>query len=72
VRDSGEIRLEIADDGQGMHPEILARVHAGVAGVGTAGMLERVRYFGGRLEITSGETGTRIRASLQLSKATLA
>ena len=33
-------------------------------GVGVAGMQERVRQLGGRLEITSGEKGTCVRTML--------
>jgi len=72
IRESRNIRLEIVDEGKGIPPELLNRVHAGVGGVGTAGMRERIRHCGGRLEITSGNTGTCIRTFLPLSEARLA
>jgi two-component system NarL family sensor kinase len=39
-------------------------------GVGISGMRERVRQVGGRLEIKSGPHGTRITATLPVTKAT--
>ena len=40
----------------------------GVVGVGIAGMGERIEQLGGRLEITSGDLGTTLRARLPLVK----
>jgi len=58
------VQLEIADEGRGMPPEILASEGSGFAGVGIAGMRERIRGLGGRLEIQSDGGGTRIQAVL--------
>jgi two-component system NarL family sensor kinase len=58
------VRLEVADLGRGIPPEILAPEGARFAGVGIAAMRERIRGLGGRLEIQSDAGGTRIQAVL--------
>ena len=58
----GEIVLVISDDGKGFPPEILV-TSAGL-GVGIAGMRERARQLGGRLEIHSSSVGTEVMAIL--------
>jgi signal transduction histidine kinase len=60
------VQLEIADAGRGIPPEILASEGAKLAGVGIAGMRERIRGLGGRLEIQSDGRGTRIQAVLRV------
>jgi signal transduction histidine kinase len=59
-RRSGEIRVEVSDQGKGMP----AREPSGV---GLRGMRERVAQFGGALEIHSSATGCRIVARLPLN-----
>jgi len=59
-REHAHIRLEISDAGTGISPEIVSGTERGTAGVGIAGMRERVRLLGGRLEVRSGNTGTVI------------
>jgi signal transduction histidine kinase len=74
---SGEsvVTLEIADAGRGMSKEAGGPVFAGgkrggavrpALGVGVAGMRERVRQFGGRLEIRSNGYGMSLRAIIPL------
>jgi PAS domain S-box-containing protein len=74
---SGEnvVTLEIADAGRGMPKEAGDRVFAGskpggaarpALGVGVAGMRERVRQLGGRLEIRSNGHGMSVRAIMPL------
>ncbi len=58
------VQLEVTDAGRGIPPEILAREGAKLSGVGIAGMRERVRALGGRLEIQSDCGGTSIQAVL--------
>ncbi|MBA3916845.1 MAG: PAS domain-containing protein [Acidobacteriales bacterium] len=62
--DSGEAKLEVRDHGKGINPELLGRFnHTGTGfGIGLAGMRERMRELGGRLEIDSDGNGTVIRA----------
>jgi PAS domain S-box-containing protein len=66
--EAGGLKLEIADQGRGIPPGVLRG--NGRAGVGIAGMKERVRQLGGRCEIESGNGGTTIR--IVLSPASLA
>jgi signal transduction histidine kinase len=57
--------LAVSDDGRGLHPDVLERFRGGHAGgIGLAGMRERLAELGGRLEVDSDPTGTRIRAIL--------
>jgi signal transduction histidine kinase len=58
VEESGEILLEVRDDGMGFDPS------ARVDGVGIIGMRERVALVGGRLELESGASGTFVRVHL--------
>jgi two-component system, NarL family, sensor kinase len=60
--------LEIADCGKGMPPELLQRLSEGKAeaGVGLAGMRERLAELNGTLEIDSNSSGTNLRARVPL------
>jgi len=59
-RDAAHVELDVRDDGCGpLMPN-------GNAGVGIAGMRERLRLLGGQLEIEAAEPGTRVRARLPL------
>lgn len=60
------IILEVRDFGRGMPGNLLDRFIASGegAGVGLAGIRERVNDLGGQLEIESGTTGTLVRVSL--------
>jgi len=61
------LMLEIEDRGRGMTPDLLSRVVAGGgAGVGIAGMRERLEQLGGSLEIIANDPGTTIRAIVPL------
>jgi signal transduction histidine kinase len=62
--------LEIEDRGHGIPDAALERFRSGGAGVdvGIAGMYERIEQLGGRLEITSSDHGTTVRARLPLVK----
>jgi signal transduction histidine kinase len=64
---SHKITLEIKDDGKGIAPEMQSKISSGASsGVGLRGIRERIRPFGGRLEIHSSQKGTRIIATLPL------
>jgi signal transduction histidine kinase len=60
-----ELTLEIRDQGKGMPADRLAAVTGpGLVGVGLRGMRERVKAFGGELEIFSDGQGTMVRATI--------
>jgi signal transduction histidine kinase len=57
TRDGDSVRMDVQDEGRGMsHDQITGRR----AGVGITGMQERVRHFGGTLDIESGDRGTKV------------
>jgi signal transduction histidine kinase len=59
--------LEIRDQGKGMPADrLVAVIGPGTAGVGLRGMWERVKAFGGELEILSDTEGTVVRAVIPL------
>ena len=59
----GRIVLEVEDEGRGMTAEELADIASGAAlGVGLRGMRERIKDFGGELEIRSKGQGTKVKA----------
>ncbi|MBI5385188.1 MAG: PAS domain S-box protein [Verrucomicrobia bacterium] len=72
ARDEGGIRLEVKDTGRGMfvsgHPASTG-LAPGRLGVGIAGMRERLRQLGGRLEIESNSGGTTVKAILPHEEA---
>jgi two-component system, NarL family, sensor histidine kinase FusK len=58
-----KLTLEIRDQGKGMPADrLVAVIGPGTVGVGMRGMRERVKAFGGELEILSGSQGTVVRA----------
>jgi PAS domain S-box-containing protein len=67
--DAEDVSIEISDQGRGLPEDVLEQLRGGGAkiGVGLAGMRERIRELGGRFEVTSGATGTTIRAMVPLS-----
>ncbi|MGH8289384.1 MAG: histidine kinase, partial [Steroidobacteraceae bacterium] len=65
----GELVLEIEDGGRGIFPSSAADHDGGGVGVGVMGMRERIRELGGSFVIESTSSGTLIRASLPLRRA---
>jgi PAS domain S-box-containing protein len=68
-RRAESVSLEIQDEGKGISPEKLAGIRAQRSGVGITGMRERIRHFGGALDIQSGATGTKILVELPVPMA---
>jgi|KBSMisStaDraftv2_1062788.scaffolds.fasta_scaffold39321_2 PAS domain S-box-containing protein len=64
-----EAKLEVKDYGEGIDPDLLRQFKrsGGGAGIGLAGMRERLRELEGRLEIESDASGTLIRAVIPIS-----
>ena len=65
-RSSGQVVLEVNDNGHGMSPEMLDRFReAGTGtGVGLMSIHERARELGGTIQIESGSTGTSVRIAI--------
>ena len=62
-----KLTLEISDHGKGMSADRLVAVtESGLVGVGLRGMRERVKAFGGGLELSSDARGTTVRATIPL------
>ncbi len=68
-REENAIRVEVEDQGKGMSPERLAAIQSQGTGVGIRGMRERVRHLHGELVIESTGTGTKVYATLPLTKS---
>ena len=65
-RSSDQVTVEVSDVGSGRFAEN-AGASDGIpfrAGVGIAGMMERVKLIGGQLQIISGHSGTTVRATV--------
>jgi PAS domain S-box-containing protein len=67
----GDVVLEVNDQGKGMPKELLERAgnRGSVAGVGLAGMRERVCEIGGEFRLQSSPEGTTIRVSIPVAVA---
>ena len=68
TRGDHALTLDIEDHGRGISDERFAEIQAGGAGVGIRGMRERVRQFGGTMNIASNHSGTRVTVELPLPK----
>ena len=66
-RTNSGIDVEIQDFGKGMSPERLAAIQSQGSGVGIRGMRERIRHFGGEMDISSSPAGTTIRLTIPIS-----
>jgi signal transduction histidine kinase len=64
-RAHGEIILEVKDEGKGIPPDLRQKISSGEGyGLGMRGIRERLRQFGGRLELQSDDSGTVVLAAL--------
>jgi PAS domain S-box-containing protein len=70
--DENGARLEVKDYGKGIHPELLDQFNqsGGGAGIGLAGMRERLRELEGHLEVESDAHGTLVRAVIPIAAST--
>jgi signal transduction histidine kinase len=64
------VTVEICDQGRGIAAETLEGFHSGtrLAGVGMAGMRERIRNLDGEFDVRSNDKGTTIRVSLPIAE----
>jgi signal transduction histidine kinase len=66
------VALEIEDGGCGLPTANLDGINAQRAGVGIAGMRERIRHFKGVLSVHSDSAGTRVSVILPILPAVVA
>jgi PAS domain S-box-containing protein len=67
ARTDESVTMEIADQGKGLPREVIQDASSGwmgARGVGLRGMSERVRQVGGKLEISSDASGTKLRVTV--------
>ena len=67
TRSEHAVEFEISDRGKGISAERYQEMTAARAGVGVRGMEERVRQFGGTLQITSNGEGTKVAVTLPVT-----
>lgn len=68
AQDNGNVSLQVQDGGNGMSSEKLKQIQSQGSGVGIRGMRERVRHFGGNMDIESGRQGTKITFTFPIPK----
>jgi signal transduction histidine kinase len=69
-QDEACIKVEIEDAGRGIGPSDGSLAPSIRPGVGLRGMRERLRHFGGTLQVHSNGHGTRVTAILPVSRST--
>jgi signal transduction histidine kinase len=68
-REPMRVRLEIEDEGRGMPRHLRNHGNAlGASGLGIAGMQQRVRELGGRIDIQSEDHGTRVAITIPIAE----
>jgi PAS domain S-box-containing protein len=67
ARETDAITMQIEDYGTGISPQRLAAVQSGESGFGIRAMRERLRPFGGELQITSSDAGTQVLVTIPQS-----
>jgi PAS domain S-box-containing protein len=67
TRGRDAVRMLIEDYGKGISAEKLAAVQSGESGFGIRAMRERLRPFGGELQITSNGSGTQVLVTIPQS-----
>ena len=68
-REQENVLVSVQDDGKGISPERLVEIQSQGTGVGISGMRERVRHFGGQLNIESNGSGTKVSAMFPIKTA---
>ena len=67
TRSDENIQVEIIDRGKGISPDRLRQMTAVRVGVGVRGMEERVRQFGGTLQVDSSPAGTKVSVTIPVT-----
>jgi signal transduction histidine kinase len=70
--DAENVTLAVRDAGRGIAEQVLEQFQgSGIAGVGLAGMRERVADLGGELRVQSNNKGTLVHATIPIHAGTL-
>jgi signal transduction histidine kinase len=69
AQDEAFVRVEVEDAGKGMPSLPLGELSLAQTGVGLRGMQERLRQFGGALQVHSDANGTRVTATLPILRS---
>jgi signal transduction histidine kinase len=69
MQDESSLRVEVVDAGKGMPSARRGILPLAQTGVGLRGMQERLRQFGGTLQVHSNETGTKVIATLPMVRS---
>ena len=67
TRSNENIHVEIVDRGKGISPDRMKQMSAVRVGVGVRGMEERVRQFGGTLQVDSSAAGTKVSVTIPVT-----
>lgn len=68
AREGENVRVEVSDQGHGIPPHRMAEIKSHGSGLGLRGLRERLRQFGGEMNIESNSSGTRVLAKIPLPK----
>jgi signal transduction histidine kinase len=71
-QNSETLLVEVKDQGKGIAPDALSRIRSAGSGVGIRGMSERIRHFGGVLDIKSNRGGTKVVVKFPVPKSVAA
>jgi signal transduction histidine kinase len=70
ANEDGRVICSVSDDGKGF-PEEIAQFHPDSIGVGIAGMRQRVKEFGGKLQLRNTGSGSLLMATIPLASSVL-
>jgi PAS domain S-box-containing protein len=66
AREGENVSIEVRDQGHGIPPHRMAEIKSHGSGLGVRGLRERLRQFGGEMDIESSGSGTRVLAKIPL------
>ena len=70
VRANGQVSVTVRDDGKGMADQTM-KFRTGTIGIGLGGMRQRVKEFGGELQLRNANPGTLIEVTIPLKSVAL-
>ncbi|MGC2246577.1 MAG: PAS domain S-box protein [Terriglobales bacterium] len=70
ARHGEKVSVEVSDRGHGILPNRLAEIQSNGSGLGLRGLRERLRQFGGEMNLESSASGTRVLATIPIPPET--